>query len=135
MRPQGNLQAKSRLSAYHREPEAKPSARRSVKRPERRNMVKHIVMWKCKASGAQRVKDAALMKAALESMKAGIPEIRHLEAGINFNATDGAYDVVLCTEFDSREALNAYATHPEHEKVKKIIGPLREKRVVVDYEH
>jgi hypothetical protein len=98
-------------------------------------MIKHIVMWKLSAGDrAQRDKDAAQMKAALESMKARIPEIIHLEAGINFNPADVAFDVVLYTEFNSRESLEIYATHPEHEKVKKIIGPLRETRVVVDYE-
>jgi hypothetical protein len=98
-------------------------------------MIKHVVMWKCRANDEAQVKEDALaMKKALESMKALIPEIRALEVGLNFNVSDAAYDVLLYTEFESRNDLAIYAAHPEHEKVKAIIGPLREKRVVVDYE-
>ena len=48
-------------------------------------------------------------------------------------AGDGA-DLALYTEFDSWSALHAYEVHPLHEELKRLIGPLRVERRVVDYE-
>jgi len=41
--------------------------------------------------------------------------------------------VVLYTEFESQEAVDAYATHPEHLRVKQELGQLRIERYQVDY--
>ncbi|NWD23606.1 Dabb family protein [Pseudomonas yamanorum] len=42
-------------------------------------------------------------------------------------------NVVLYSEFDSQEALAAYATHPEHLRVKRELGDCRIARHQVDY--
>ena len=99
-------------------------------------MVKHIVVWKLKpnAEGAGRAANAERVKAALEGLRGKIPGMRHVEVGINFNATDAAYDVALYSEFDNRAALDGYQEHPEHVKVKGLIKSVRDSRVVVDYE-
>jgi len=98
-------------------------------------MIKHIVMWRLKSEDMdQKAADARKMKGILESMRGKIGEIRKMEVGLNFNPNDAAYDVLLYTEFDSKEDLLVYANHPEHEKVKQQIGPLRIARTVVDYE-
>ena len=43
-------------------------------------------------------------------------------------------DVALYTEFDSREALDAYQVHPAHQEFAAFLAPLRSERRVVDYE-
>jgi hypothetical protein len=40
---------------------------------------------------------------------------------------------VLYSEFESQAALEAYATHPEHLRVKQELGDLRTHRHQVDY--
>ncbi|WP_371131970.1 Dabb family protein [Pseudomonas yamanorum] len=40
---------------------------------------------------------------------------------------------MLYSEFDSQEALAAYATHPEHLRVKRELGDCRIARHQVDY--
>ncbi len=99
-------------------------------------MVKHIVVWKLKptAEGRDRSANAGRMKAVLEELRGKIPGLRHLEVGINFNPTDAAYDVALYSEFDSRQALEGYQTHPEHVKAMGFISKVRDLRIVVDYE-
>ncbi len=99
-------------------------------------MIKHIVTWKLKdeAEGLTRAENAQRIKTDLEALAGKIPEIKTIEVGINFNDSEAAHDVVLYSEFESRESLNRYQKHPEHVKVAGLIGAVRSERVVVDYE-
>ncbi|MFA9462429.1 Dabb family protein [Thiohalorhabdus methylotrophus] len=99
-------------------------------------MVKHIVMWRLKeeAQGNGRSANAELVKEKLEALEGRIPGLLKIEVGLDFSATDSSADVVLYSEFESREALKAYQAHPEHEAVKPFIGDVQSERRVVDYE-
>jgi len=99
-------------------------------------MVKHIVMWKLKetAEGYTKDQNAERIKFALEELMKHIPQIQRLEAGINQNSSEAAFDVVLYSEFADWESLEIYQKHPKHEQYKKFIAPLRCERVVADYE-
>jgi hypothetical protein len=97
-------------------------------------MIKHIVMWNLKgvtpddkARGAQRV------KSAFEGLVGKIPGLLYMEIGIDVSAVDYACDVVLYSEFESHEALEGYAVHAEHLRVKAELGDLRTARHQVDY--
>lgn len=93
-------------------------------------MIKHIVMWRLK----NREKNAPELKAMLEGLKAKIPQIGEIEAGINFNPSEASADVVLCSEFESREALAEYQKHPDHLKVAEFLREIATDRRVADYE-
>jgi len=99
-------------------------------------MIKHIVMWRLKdvANDSNKRENAIKLKNELESLKEKIKEIRRMEVGINVSLSDAAFDVVLYSEFDSLEALNAYQTHPEHKKIVGFVNQIRSERCVVDYE-
>lgn len=43
------------------------------------------------------------------------------------------HDLILVAEFESREALDGYATHPEHARVRHALSGLRIARHQVDY--
>ena len=47
---------------------------------------------------------------------------------------EATYDVVLYSEFDSKESLDAYADHPVHVAVKPFIGAVRLERQCMDYQ-
>lgn len=100
------------------------------------DMIKHIVMWRLKdeAAGATKEVNALKLKESLESLVGVIPTLKAAEVGINFNPSDAAFDVVLYSEFDDREGLSAYQTHPEHMKIVDFVGEIRTDRAVVDYE-
>ncbi len=55
------------------------------------------------------------------------------EVGINHNTTPEAYDLALYSKFLSQTDLDAYQTHPEHQKVVAFMKKVRDKRAVVDY--
>ncbi len=98
-------------------------------------MLKHIVMWNLRGDdAAARARHAALVKAEFESLRGRVPGLLRLEVGIDESRIDYACDVVLYSEFDSREALAAYAEHPEHLRVRRALGDLRIARHQVDYE-
>ena len=98
-------------------------------------MIKHIVMWTVRGDDdANRARSLALLKTAFESLRGRVPGLLHLEIGVDFSRIDYACDVVLYSEFASREALAGYAEHPEHLRVKRALGDLRTARFQVDYE-
>lgn len=99
-------------------------------------MIKHIVMWNVRSDdAASRARNLALLKSEFESLRGRIPGLLHLEVGIDDSRIDYACDAVLYTEFESRQALADYAQHPEHLRVRRVLGDLRSTRHQVDYEN
>jgi hypothetical protein len=99
-------------------------------------MVKHLVIWRLRDS-ERGVVEPELERAVLDAiaaMKAEIAGLRTAELGVNRCLTDDAADLALYTEFDSWSALQAYDAHPLHQELKRLIGPVRIERRVVDYE-
>lgn len=97
--------------------------------------IKHIVMWTVRGDDpSTRSRNLALLKAEFESLRGRIPGLLLLEVGIDESRTDYACDALLYTEFASREALQAYADHPEHLRVRRALGDMRIARHQVDYE-
>lgn len=99
-------------------------------------MIKHIVMWKLKEShnGESKKEITENVKNMLNDLTSKITEIKELEVGTNFNSSEAAYDVVLYSVFDSKEALDIYQKHPDHMNVAGYISEVRTERTVVDYE-
>lgn len=96
--------------------------------------IRHIVMWDVAGdTPADKHSNIERLCASFGSLKGRIPGLRHLEIGVDLSRTDYACDVVLYSEFDSPEALAAYAVHPEHLRVKQELGTMRIARHQVDY--
>ncbi len=94
-------------------------------------MIKHIVFFKLSQEGL-RNKDEIIIK--LNNLKDEIDFIRALEVGVNFADEERAFDLALTVIVDSKEALDAYATHPKHLPVVAFIKSLGTQSKVVDYE-
>ena len=98
-------------------------------------MIKHIVMWKLKdyAEGAGRDANAAKMKEQLLACAGIVPGILKLEVGIAEPGLEATYDVVLYSEFESKQALDAYQSHPQHQALKPFFSAVRDARQCMDY--
>lgn len=98
-------------------------------------MIKHIVMWKLKdfAEGADRATNCAKMKERLDACAALVPGTLKFEVALAQPGLEATYDVVLYSEFESKDALDAYADHPTHQALKPFIGAVRESRQCMDY--
>jgi len=97
-------------------------------------LIRHIVMWNVKGDDAS-TKSANIeqLRRSFESLRGRIPGLLHLDIGVDTSRVDYACDVVLYSEFESQAALDAYATHPEHLRVKRELGDMRVARHQVDY--
>ena len=92
-------------------------------------MVKHIVLYNFKA-GVDKEASVKLIASLLEPLVGQIPGLLHLEIRQAYNGMDYA----LYSEFESREALSAYAVHPLHLAAKEPFFHLLDRRVAADYD-
>lgn len=97
-------------------------------------MIKHIVMWRIKSENKANI--LKNLKEQLEKLEGQIEGLISLEVGINYNASTQAYDAVLYSKFESKEALFAYRAHEKHNEVANTyVRPFVVERTVVDYEY
>ena len=92
-------------------------------------MVKHIVLYNLK-EGVEKEPTVKMIASVLEPLVGKIPGLLHLEVRQTYNGMDYA----LYSEFESKEALAAYAVHPLHLEAKKHFFHLLDSRVAADYE-
>ena len=97
-------------------------------------MIKHIVMWNLRGETPAEKRDSiALLQRCFDSLRGRIPGLLYLEIGVDSSRIDYACDVVLYSEFENQAALDGYAVHPEHLRVKRELADLRTARHQVDY--
>ena len=92
-------------------------------------MVRHIVFYNFK-EGVDKNEAIRIIDGALSPLVGKIPGLRHLEVRLTFEGMDYA----LYSEFESKEALEAYAVHPLHQEAKTHFFHLLDSRVAADYE-
>lgn len=97
-------------------------------------MIRHIVMWRVGGDTQdEKLLARASVKRAFEGLRGRIPGLRHLEVGLDHGAVGHSCDVVLIADCNSQAALDSYAGHPEHLRVREELGTLRRSRHQVDY--
>jgi len=94
-------------------------------------MFVHIVMFKFKEEN----KKANLIQAKqmLENLMGAVPSLRSIDVGINEVEAERAMDLSLIAVFESKEGLDAYDIHPEHQKVVGFIKEVVEYSKATDY--
>jgi hypothetical protein len=94
-------------------------------------MITHIVLFKLLHATPEKVEKA---RQVLAGMAGKIPELRHLEVGVDLIHSERSYDLALLVRFDSLDDLRAYQAHPVHVEVLKYMQEVRQSAIVVDYE-
>lgn len=98
-------------------------------------MIRHIVMWNVAgATSDEKRKNFELLQDRFHSLRGRIPGLLRLQIGVDSSGVDYACDVVLYSEFESQAALDAYANHPEHLRIRDELAGVRTARYQVDYE-
>jgi hypothetical protein len=91
-------------------------------------------MWNVKGSSPEEKNESVRrIHAAFDGLVGVIPGLMTPEVGADVSRIDYACDVVLYTEFESREALDSYSTHPDHPRIKRELADVRVARHQVDY--
>lgn len=96
-------------------------------------MITHIVFFKLAESSPENIQ---AVQEVLSSMQGKIPQLLHLEVGIDLVRSDRSYDIALVTRFASLGDLQAYQVHPYHaETVVPFVKKVAQSSVTVDYEN
>jgi hypothetical protein len=79
-------------------------------------MVRHVVMWVFPAESAGRTRDENVTRAVelLHGLPAAIPEIRRFEVSTDELGGEKHAHLLLDSDFDDWDALEAYQQHPAH---------------------
>lgn len=97
-------------------------------------MIRHIVAFNIAAEDQEtRTAHSAEAARLLNGLVGVVPSLRAMTAGANVLSLGQNWDLALVADFDDEDGLQAYATHPEHEKVADYIGSIRSDRVAVDF--
>jgi heme-degrading monooxygenase HmoA len=97
-------------------------------------IIRHIVMWDVRGdTPGHKAANVERLRASFHSLRGRVPGLLRLEVGADTSRVDYACDVVLVSDFESQAALDAYASHPEHLRVKSELGDMRVARHQVDY--
>ncbi len=99
-------------------------------------MVKHVILWKLKEEYSEEEKKRirADAKRELEGLVGKIDGLVRLTVTVDGLASSNA-DMLLDSELVSREALKAYAAHPDHCKAADTyVRPFVAQRLCMDFE-
>ena len=95
-------------------------------------MITHIVLFKLHEPLPDVILEA---KDRLSGMVGRVPQLRHIEVGIDVIHSDRSYDIALVTKFDTLEDLKAYQGHPYHaEQIVPYVRSISSSIIAVDYE-
>jgi hypothetical protein len=99
-------------------------------------VIRHVVMWRLQGRPAQAGRWEVMdrIEQNLTALRSSVPGLLRAWLGLNQADSADASDLVLCCEFHSWDALRGYESHPLHQELRAIIGPLRAERRVVDFE-
>lgn len=99
-------------------------------------MIRHIVMWNVAgATHEDKRRNFELLQDRFHSLRGRIRgEAAPAEHRRGQQRGDYACDVVLYSEFESQAALDDYANHPEHLRIRDELAGVRVARHQVDYE-
>lgn len=96
-------------------------------------MVRHIVMFKLKDNSPASVDEA---KRVLLSMKGKVKVLKNIEVGVDFLHSSRSFDLVLITDFYTRQDSFDYQEDEYHKTVvKPYMHAVRENSVAIDYEY
>ena len=94
-------------------------------------MLVHIVMFKFKEENKKA--NIIQAKQMLENLMGAVPSLRSMDVGVNFVEADRAMDLSIIAVFESKEGLDAYDVHPEHQNVVTFIKSVVEYSKASDY--
>lgn len=99
-------------------------------------MFKHYSMWKLKSSSDSKTKEEIIkiLREELFALGEKVPEVKRLEFAVNLHSGDGAYDVMVCSVFQTQEDFaQKWGSHPGHDAYMQLLEKYRDGWIVVNY--
>jgi len=94
-------------------------------------MIKHIVLFKLEDNSQANKED---IKNRFLGMIGKIEVMKNLEIGLNFSPEERAFDLSLMCDFETKEDLKTYATHPAHVAIVTYLKSINTVTKIIDYE-
>ena len=97
-------------------------------------MIRHVVMWKLKDDLTAFEREQLMLEFKLNMSTLGpiVDGIIHIEVIVDILDSSNM-DMILVSEFESKEALNQYQDHPKHKDATKCLQGMASIRSCVDY--
>ncbi|MHA6669483.1 Dabb family protein [Homoserinimonas sp. A447] len=95
-------------------------------------MIRHVAVLRFVPEFTEGQRDEWI--ALLLDLPNHIPQIRAISAGKNVVPGPAAHEVAIVADFDSVADLQTYSTHPAHQRLVDISGPVKASLAVVDFE-
>lgn len=93
-------------------------------------MIRHVVMWKFKPEERKRAEEFIRKLSELKNVISFIVDMK-----VGFSTIPSSYfDAVLTLDVQTKEDLERYKNHPEHQKVSALCKEIRIDRQAVDIE-
>jgi len=92
-------------------------------------MIKHVYLYKLKADAHP---DEVVQK--LLTLRERIPQMAHMEVGLNFKPAANAYDLIESCEFRTMEDFRIFGADAYHEEIRQYMKTVVEHGVKIDYE-
>jgi quinol monooxygenase YgiN len=80
-------------------------------------MIRHVAMFRFKPGVTDEQREAA--REALMTNATHCPTVRGYTVGLDLGRKPANWDMVLVADFDDLEGMEAYSTHPHHNKIAK----------------
>jgi hypothetical protein len=96
-------------------------------------MITHIVCWKYKPETTKEQRAEHI--AGLRALTGFIPDIESFAVGSDVLQLDRSFDTGLVAVYRDMDALDAYTSHPEHQKVAALGREISQQVVSVDFEN
>ncbi len=94
-------------------------------------MVRHIVFFRFEDPAV----NIPIVRDSLYALVDKIPEIVSMQIGADFMHSQRSSDMVLIVDFNSREDLEIYDKHPDHQQARVYIHAHRTESRTVDFEY
>ena len=100
---------------------------------EYEKLVEHIVIIKL-SEGVKKEEKEELIRRTYD-LKEKIPGIIDLQQGINFSTRSQGFEIGLTVRFESREALENYGPHPQHQEIVSYLQKIGlEDIIIIDFD-
>lgn len=95
-------------------------------------MIRHVALFRFIPEFTEAQRDEWI--ALVQDLPNHIPEVRALSIGKDIVHGAMSHELAIVADFDSLADLETYSTHPVHQKVLDISGPVKASLAVVDFE-
>lgn len=94
-------------------------------------MIRHVAVFRFVPEFTEQQREDWI--ALVQDLPHHIPEVRALSIGRDVLHGPSSHDLAIVADFDDLAGLEAYSTHPAHQKVLDVSGQVKASLAVVDF--